>query len=701
MADEAIPQVDIEKLATINVANKIRNTSLSKYQGLMPLYELISNSIHAIDERKRAGFMDERAQGNIIVTIIRNGDPDTLASISDDDKYPIQSIVVEDNGIGMNDENLRSFTEADSDHKLSIGGKGLGRFVCLKAFKYLSVESTYHNGVGFRYRQIKLKNSKVGFEGFQEEDSQRSEYRTICTLHGIYEKYVKYTPKPLAEIASHIITHFQLYFIRGEMPHMVVRNQNNDEIDLNTWYRLNFNSRVTDDGFDIGDDHFTVYLSKSNSANSHRIHFCAQNRSVKDEWLGKPIIELGKKPVHENDTSFFYAAFVVSEALDSAVSNEKTGFTFPEVDDEDSDEIEELTLPKIRRKAVATIELMIADYIEQARTAKMEGYRQVVNSELPQYRAVLHHRADEVKRLAAGLNQQALDYELYKIEADWKAEVKRMGMEILEKKKDVTTMDEYKQLYEDYLTDMNEIGQAELARYVVHRKSIIDLLDILTSKDGLEDKYSNEDLVHCVFFPIRTTSDVVPSDKQNLWLLDERLSYHSYLASDKMFSAMDCVEVTDNESSRPDLLILNNAFAFSEDNDAPYQSISIVEFKKPERDNYVDNDEKKNPLDQVEQYVEDMIGGKVKNRKGRTINITNQTPFYIYIVCDLTESLRKILERRDFMKTPDGLGYYNFRNKRYNGFVVVLSYDKVKTDARKRNQILFDKLGLPSGNNNE
>ena len=111
-------------------------------------------------------------------------------------------------------------------------------------------------------------------------------------------------------------------------------------------------------------------------------------------------------------------------------------------------------------------------------------------------------------------------------------------------------MDEYKQLYEDYLTDMNEIGQAEQARYVVHRKSIIDLLDILTSKDGLEDKYSNEDLVHCVFFPIRTTSDVVPSDKQNLWLLDERLSYHSYLASDKMFSAMDCVEVTDNESSR-------------------------------------------------------------------------------------------------------------------------------------------------------
>ena len=425
------------------------------------------------------------------------------------------------------------------------------------------------------------------------------------------------------------------------------------------------------------------------------MHYCVHNRSVKFDWLGGLIVELGKTAVREGDESYYYAAFVVSNALDESVSNERTGFTFPDADEEEDDEAEELTLPKIRRKAVAAIESMISEYIEQVRSQKMENFRQVVNSEMPQYRAVLNHKADKVKRLAANLSKQELDYELYKIESDWKADIKKKGNEIFEKKKDVTTMDEYKKLYEEYLSDMNEVGQSELARYIVHRKSILDLLDILTSKEGLEDKYANEDLVHCVFFPIRTTSDVVPYNKQNLWLLDERLSYHSYLASDKMFSSMEGVEVAENDESRPDLLILNNAFAFSEEKDAPYQSISIVEFKKPERDNYQDNDDKKNPLDQVEQYVEDLIDGKIKNRKGRTITITKDTPFYIYIVCDLTASLRKILERRDFMKTPDGLGYYNFRNKRYNGFVVVYSYDKVKADARKRNQILFDKLGLP------
>lgn len=683
------------QVATINVANKIRNTSLSKYQGLMPLYELISNSIHSIDERKKMGLMGENEKGRITVRLIRNGYPRIQETIPDNDEFPIKSIEVEDNGIGMNDVNYKSFIEADTDHKLDIGGKGLGRFVCLKAFKWLSVQSTYKSDDGFRKREVNLKNTKVGFEIVGDKPANVEYYRTVCTLHDYIEKYQKFAPKPLAEIANSIITHFQLYFIRGEAPQIVVINQNGISIDLTHQYNTYFNENVTDKEFKIGEDSFTVYLSKTNSANSHRLHYCAHNRSVKYDWLGGLIIELGKTAIREGDKSYYYAAFVVSDALDEGVSNERTGFTFPDVDEDDADEAEEITLPKIRKRAVAAIESMISVYIEQARSLKIESYRQVVNTEMPQYRAVLNHKADKVKRLAANLSKQDLDYELYKIESDWKADIKKKGDEIIEKKKDVTTMDEYKELYEEYLSDMNEVGQSELARYIVHRKSILDLLDILTRKKGLEDKYANEDLLHCVFFPIRKTSDVVPYDKQNLWLLDERLSYHSYLASDKMFSSMEGVEVAENEDSRPDLFILNNAFSFSEEKDAPYQSISIVEFKKPERDDYQDNDDKKNPLDQVEQYVEDLLGGKIKNRKGRTINITKETPFYIYIVCDLTPSLKKILERRDFMRTPDGLGYYHFRDKRYNGFIGVYSYEKVKADARKRNQILFDRLGLP------
>lgn len=98
--------------------------------------------------------------------IIRNGDPKIQETIRTNDDYPISSIIVEDNGIGMNDENLKSFMEADSGHKLNIGGKGLGRFVCLKAFKWLSVESTYKDIAGFQWKfhshAIRLKSYLSG-----------------------------------------------------------------------------------------------------------------------------------------------------------------------------------------------------------------------------------------------------------------------------------------------------------------------------------------------------------------------------------------------------------------------------------------------------------------------------------------------------------------------------------------------------------
>ena len=684
-----------DKLATINIANKIRNTSLSRKQGLMPLFELVSNSMHSILERKEAGLLDNTEQGTIIITLIRNGIPETLASIKDNDSYPIQSIIVEDNGIGLNDENLVSFTEADSDHKLNIGGKGIGRFVCLKAFKWIDVESTFKVGEEFKKRKIELRNSKIGFEHYEEVLPEKNEFKTVFTLHGFEPIYEKHTVRTITEIANAIITHFQLYFITNSIPHIIIRNQNNDQVDLNYRYNQTFQHKVQKGSFEIGEYKFDLFLSKSNSAQSHRLHYCAHNRSVINEWLGKNIIEFGKNSISTSEgQSFYYAAFVVSNTLDESVNNERTNFTFPE-NDEDNETSEEITLSKIRKGAITLIENLANDYIECVRNQKIETYRSIVNSDLPQYRSVINKRSDQVKKLTSGLSNHDLDIELYKIEANWKAEIKQKGTDIIDKKKDITTQEEYNKLYEDYLSELNEVGQSELARYIIHRKSVIDLLDVLLSKGEDNSKYSNEDLVHSVFFPIRTTSDEVPYDKQNLWLIDERLSYHSYLSSDKQFSTIEPLTVSENPNDRPDLLIFSNAFAFATEKNAPYNSITIVEFKKPERDNYIDNDEKKNPLDQVERYVEDLLGGTIKNRKGRTINITKDTPFYIYIVCDLTPSLIKILERRDFIPTPDGLGYYTIKSRRYNAYIEVSSFEKIRADARKRNQILFDKLGLP------
>ncbi|MFE9790002.1 hypothetical protein ACFYO7_31985 [Nocardia salmonicida] len=71
---------------------------------------------------------------------------------------PIAGFVIEDNGIGFTPENVASFETLDSDHKASLGCRGVGRLLWLKAFDNVSVRSTYAvegtddtRDVGFRF----------------------------------------------------------------------------------------------------------------------------------------------------------------------------------------------------------------------------------------------------------------------------------------------------------------------------------------------------------------------------------------------------------------------------------------------------------------------------------------------------------------------------------------------------------------------
>jgi hypothetical protein len=170
------------------------------------------------------------------------------------------------------------------------------------------------------------------------------------------------------------------------------------------------------------------------------------------------------------------------------------------------------------------------------------------------------------------------------------------------------------------------------------------------------------------------------------------LSFHTFLASDKSFNSIP--ELTSNESLRSDLLIYNEAFAFSDSKNAPFNSFTIVEFKKPQRDDYQDYNDEKNPIEQSEKYIELILDGKVKGSNGRYINVSRNTSFYVYIICDITSSLLKILERREFDKTPDGLGWFKVKSKMYSAYFEVMPFEKILNDATKRNRILFEKLNI-------
>ena len=91
-------------------------------------------------------------------------------------------------------------------------------------------------------------------------------------------------------------------------------------------------------------------------------------------------------------------------------------------------------------------------------------------------------------------------------------------------------------------------------------------------------KKATEKAIHSLVFPLQTLSDEIGFEDHNLWMLDEKLSYHKYLASDKKFKKIEPIDYESQD--RPDIIIFNKPFVFA-NNEKPYDSIVLIEFKRP------------------------------------------------------------------------------------------------------------------------
>jgi hypothetical protein len=228
----------------------------------------------------------------------------------------------------------------------------------------------------------------------------------------------------------------------------------------------------------------------------------------------------------------------------------------------------------------------------------------------------------------------------------------------------------------------------------MHRKIIIDFLEKAISLNEKTGKYPLEQVVHNIIFPMHSTDRDTLYSQQNLWIIDERLTFHTYIASDKKISAFEDLE--SDSAKRPDIAIFDRKIVFSEpvEDSSPINSVVVIEFKKPQRDDYTDE---KNPLLQVFDQINDIRNGQIMNEAGRPIRASNTTiPAFAYIICDITPKLEKILKHSDATSTPDGLAYYGY-HRTYQIYFEVIDYGKIVSDAKKRNRIFFERLNINSG----
>lgn len=667
-----------------DVTGRVRNVQLPTSRPLLPLLEAISNSIDAIED-------GHEPSGRIEVEVVRDEQALLTQTASPSERHlaDIIGFVVRDNGIGFDERNYKEFNKSDTTYKASRGGKGIGRFMWLVAFEKVEIESVFSVDGGTKRRRFTFCLEGTGIKDHSCDSCSGKPRGTTVRLVGYKEKYRKPCPKRLDTLAAYIVEEFLDVFLGASCPKITLTDgAGGEKIDLDTFYDKQIFAHSDRQRFRIKGKPFEVLHVRLYSAHipEHRLCLCAGNRVVSREKL-TGIPDLLPRLRDDQEKEFVYAAYVSSPILDASVNSDRTGFSLSE----DSSDLfpDEITLGDIRKGVRTNCKEYLAPYTKPIKEKKYEQIKQFIQGDGVMYRPILKHLEPSFEKIEPDATTDEIDRQLYDAYHKLQVVLRKEGQDLLavELSGD-TDFGKFEERLSEFFEKTSEVNRANLARYVCHRKAIIEFLrkQIGIQKDG---KYHREEGIHSIIFPRGKTSDDVFFEDHNLWLVDERLAFHVFLSSDKPI--MQAEPLASDSKREPDILVFDKAVAFSETTDLPYNSITIIEFKRPQRTEY---GEKENPFSQILDYVRDIKAGKAMYADGRSLPVSPNLPFYCYVVCDLTPQLTKWAENFEFQRTPDGLGFFGYK-RNFNAYCEVISYDKLLCDAEKRNQAFFEKLGLP------
>ncbi|KOG77718.1 MULTISPECIES: ATP-binding protein [Streptomyces] len=676
---------------TTSLAGRVRNTSLPKSHALLPLLEAVVNAIQAIDAR----FGDDTESGRLRIRIHRS--PQEALDFSHVGPgrtalKPIVGFTVEDNGVGFTSENMTSFETLDSDHKADMGCRGVGRLLWLKAFDRVTIRSAYEDEAG-RIDGRQFRFSVHGEVELDPEAELPAEVGAAVSLDGFKKPYQQSGLKSVEAIAREVFEHCIWYFLRpGSAPHIMV-SDDDGAVSLNSLMNDFVYSDLQRTSIDVKGERFDmVSLRLKSSPRNHapRLYWCAANRVVLEENLTSKVPGLYGRLKDSESSPFTYVCYLSSDFLDSHVRADRTAFDISE-QAPDTPLIEDVSMDDIRESALKEVERILAGPLSAAREEGKARVHEFVSNRAPRYRPVLSRLEPLGVTVDPSIKDQELELLLHsnlqKLEASALAE----GHAVLSQANSAPP-EGYDDRLARYLNTVTDINQSDLAAYVSRRRAILDVLQRLVEVDD-QGRYSREDAIHSLLMPMRTDSNEVGTDASNLWIIDERLAFHDYLASDKTLKSMP---ITGSDSTRePDLLatrLVGSPVLASEGQSLPLPSIVVVEVKRPMRN---DASEDKDPIQQCLDYVKRVRAGGVKTALGRPIPPTREAPAFCYVLADLTKTMVDRCEYATLRPTHDGMGYFGF-NEPLKAYIEVVSFDRLVNAATERNRAFFDKLGLPS-----
>ncbi len=671
-------------MSKLNIEGIVRDIK-GRTTYLTPLIEAICNSIDAIGGK---------TGGLIEIIVKRDNQKDTDEPEKSRGIGSVIAIDVVDNGKGFDEVNRDSFDTYKSGYKYQLGGKGFGRFMYLKYFSKVTIESIFREDNNFKKRTFTFGHGAEIIENEQVVEYNAPDATTGTILHLSSVKPNAISDKGLEVIARKLVEKLLVFFADTNLPKIVLREvDNSNSIILNDYIKNGGDIELLDEkplalkSSISGNIHnFKVHIYKIYySGITSRICLTANYREVTDTPIHNYVPEF-KETLYEinekgQQKNFTVTACVIGKYLDNNVSMERDAFSFS--NSKDNDMFVELSQAEIERETA----YIAKSHFQQSMISRFEEKKRkvldYVNGVAPWNKTLL----DEIdmESLPVGVSDEELEMTFQKAKFNKEQKTRIAIKEILDRQ---DSNEDEKCSIEDEVNEIlqavSDTGKNDLAHYVCTRKKVLDLFDNLRRRTE-EGKAHLECEVHNLIFPMVSNDRKVDYNNHNLWLLDERLVFSQYVASDKVISNV--------EHDEPDLAVFFKERMFYRNGENIITSpVSIFEFKRPKRTNYPDDE---NPIAQACRYARKILDGKYEMPDGMEpvkVSKTN-TPVYLYIVCDIVPKIRDFATLANLTVSPDDEGYFGFMPG-YNAYVEIMSFKKLVGDAKMRNKIFFKKLGI-------
>ncbi|HEY1474223.1 MAG TPA: ATP-binding protein, partial [Pseudolabrys sp.] len=345
-----------------DVLGRINNMRLpdGKTAILYSVYEAVSNSIHAINDRFTEANAASKGKVDVTIALDESGD--------------IETISISDNGVGFTKENIQSFETSDSRFKYQRGGKGVGRFIWFKMFETIEIDSIVANGklprrVRFKFDPAK-ENSIVNK---RVTDSKGQPLATTITLSDLRPDQ-RGRVRPTSYLKD-LALHFFPQYISGTLPEVKITYRG-ETSSLNDFISGHVDPPSKESiSVDFGEGTTSVHVS-------HLFVDASISTELRNSYLltahgrlvGDPVSIERKYSLKELQDGKAYVAIISSDFLDERVDQERLDFKLTSKQQEilqgvildAAERFLEAHIRKLRARQKQTVEKLVEEHPQLA-----------------------------------------------------------------------------------------------------------------------------------------------------------------------------------------------------------------------------------------------------------------------------------------------------------------------------------------------